>query len=179
MYSFARKTVLATALLVAVSSMAQAQERREKELRIDLVQIESVDGTTVANVGVPGSVALGIYMNNKIAIEPVVNFLSISGDGNSGNELTFGVFVPYYFRGDTGRNGLFVSPGLLYGKIGGDNPQDGTLDFGVDVGMKKSMRDNVAMRFAVGVRTGDSYEDVNGDSQIGIGASFGISVFWK
>ena len=179
MYSFARKTVLATALVVAAASVAQAQERREKELRIDLVQIQSVDGTTVANIGIPGSVALGIYMNNKVAIEPVVNFLSISGDGISGNELTFGLFVPYYFKGDTGRNGLFVSPGLEYGKVGGDNPQDGTLDYGVDVGWKKSMRDNVAMRFAAGLRTGDSYEDVNGDSQIGIGASFGISVFWK
>jgi hypothetical protein len=178
MRSFVRNSVLALAL-VTVASAAQAQDRREKELRIDLVGLQSVDGTTVLDIGLPGTVALGIYMNNKIAIEPMVNFLSISGDGNSANQLSVGVFVPYYFKGDTGRNGLFLSPGLLYSKIGGDNPQDGTVDFGVDVGLKKSMRDNVSMRFAVGVRTGDSYEDINGDSQIGIAAAFGIGVFWK
>jgi hypothetical protein len=179
MHSFVRKTMLATALLVAASSMVQAQERREKELRIDVAGLESNDGTTTFGVGLPGTVALGIYMNNKIAIEPTISFNGISGDGNSVSFLQAGVFVPYYFKGDTGRNGLFVSPGLMYSKIGGDIDGDGMIDFGVDVGVKRSMRDNVAMRIAANIRTGDSYEDANGDSTIGVGASFGIGIFWK
>lgn len=179
MYSFVRKTMLATALLVAASSMVEAQERREKELRIDVAGLESNDGTTTFGVGLPGTVALGIYMNNKIALEPTISFNSISGDGASVNFIQAGLFVPYYFKGDTGRNGLFVSPGFLYGKVGGDFAQDATIDFGVDVGIKKSLRDNVAMRVAANVRTGDSYEDANGDSTIGFGATFGIGIFWK
>jgi hypothetical protein len=179
MHSFVRKTALATVLMLAATTAAQAQERREKELRVDLVGLESNDGTTNFGIGIPGNVALGIYLNKNIAIEPTISFNSTSGDGFSASFMQFGVFVPYYLKGDTGRSGLFISPGLLYGKAGGDLESDGTVDFGVDVGWKKPMRDNVVMRIAANVRTGDSYEDVNGDSQVAIGATFGIGVFWK
>jgi len=179
MNSFVRKTMLTTALLVAASSMVEAQDRREKELRIDVAGLQSNDGTTTFGVGLPGTVALGIYMSNKIALEPTISFNSISGDGASASFMEVGLFVPYYFKGDTGRNGLFVAPGFMYGKVGGDFASDATIDFGVDVGVKKSLRDNVAMRIAGNVRTGDSYEDANGDSTIGFGATFGIGIFWK
>lgn len=178
MHSFVRKTALAATLLVAATTVSQAQERREKELRVDMVMFQTVDGNTQFGIGLPGEVALGIYLNKNIAIEPTVAFTSLSGDGFSGTMMQFGVFVPYYLKGDAGRSGLFVAPGLLYGKGGGDLETDGATDFGVDVGWKKSMRDNVVMRIAGNIRTGDSYE-IAGDSKMAIGASFGIGVFWK
>jgi hypothetical protein len=179
MKSFVRNTMLATALLLAATTTAEAQARREKELRIDLVGFQTADGNTEFGIGLPGTVALGIYMNKNIAIEPLIQFNNFSGDGFSGGIMQAGVFVPYYLKGDAGRSGLFVSPGLLYGKGTGDLESDGTFDFGVDVGVKKVMRDNVVMRIAGNLRTGDSYEDANGDSVIGFGATFGIGIFWK
>lgn len=178
MKSFVRSTMLATALLLAATT-AQAQERREKELRIDLVGFQTADGNTQFGIGLPGTVALGIYMNKNIAIEPMLQFDSFSGDNFSATMMQIGVFVPYYLKGDAGRSGLFISPGLMYGKAGGDLDSDGTIDFGVDVGVKKSLRDNVVMRIAGNIRTGDNYEDANGDSVIGFGATFGLGIFWK
>jgi hypothetical protein len=178
MKSFVRSTMLATALLLAATTV-QAQERREKELRVDFVGFQSADGNTQFGIGLPGTVALGIYLNKNIAIEPMLQFDSFSGDGFSATMMQVGVFVPYYLKGDAGRSGLFISPGLMYGKAGGDLDSDGTIDFGVDVGVKKSLRDNVVMRIAGNIRTGDNYEDANGDSVIGFGATFGLGIFWK
>lgn len=179
MHSFVRKSVMALALVAAATSVAQAQERREKELRVDLLGLSTSDGTTEFGIGIPGTVALGVYLNKNIAIEPTISFNSVSGDGFSATFLQVGVFVPYYLKGDSGRSGIFVSPGLMYGKAGGDLDSDGMVDFGVDVGMKKELRQNVVWRLAANLRTGDSYEDINGDSQIAIGATFGIGVFWR
>ncbi len=178
MKSFVRSSMIATALLLAATT-AQAQERREKELRIDLVGFSSVDGNTQFGIGLPGQVALGIYLNKNIAIEPTISFDSFSGDGFSATMMQVGVFVPYYLKGDAGRSGLFVSPGLMYGKAGGDLDSDGTIDFGVDVGVKRTMRENVVMRIAGNIRTGDNYQDAGGDSVIGFGATFGLGIFWK
>ena len=178
MKSFVRSTMLATALLLAATT-AQAQERREKELRVDFIGFQSADGNTEFGIGIPGQVALGIYLTKNIAIEPTIAFNSLSGDGFSATLMQVGVFVPYYLKGDAGRSGLFIAPGLMYGKAGGDLDSDGTIDFGVDVGLKHMLRTNVVMRVAGNIRSGDSFQDANGDSVIGFGATFGIGVFWK
>lgn len=176
---FVRKALVLAALMVVAVPSLEAQERRTKEVRLDLVGFETVDGNSEFGFGLPGTVALGIYLNKNIAIEPQVSFSSFSGDGFSANVLQFGAFLPYYFRGDFGQNGLFVAPGLTYSKAGGDLDSDGVVDFGVDVGVKKSIRENLSWRLAGTIRTGDSYEDAAGDSQIAIGARFGIGIFWK
>ena len=178
-----RRLTAVTSLLGGVAllcaSSLSAQESRQKEIRLDFASVQSVAGSTQLSVGFPGTVAFGIYMNKNIAIEPQLSFASFSGGGSSISLLNAGLFVPYYLGGDFGRTGLFVSPGFMYGKVGGDLAADGALDLGVDFGFKKKVRDMVSMRLAATLRTGDSYKDVNGDSKLAFGASFGIGYHWK
>jgi hypothetical protein len=118
------------------------------------------------------TIALGIYLNDKIAIEPSLSIANFSPDG--GDATTFiglGVAVPYYLAGDRGRSGVFVAPVLNIGKI---TDVDATTDFGIDVGYKKKMNDKISWSAAGMFRTGDST-----DPESMLGARFGLSVFWR
>lgn len=167
------RPLLALTLLVSATGSLEAQ-RRDKELRLDLAAFQSSDGTTSIDVGFPGSVAFAIYMNSNFAIEPTFQISNVSGDFVDGTLYALGVFAPYYFKGDAGRNGLFVSPGVLFAGGSGDfDPGDSQINYGVDLGLKKAWRDNVSWRFAATFRDGDSFADPV------IGATIGIGVFWK
>ena len=133
---------------------------------------------TLAAVALPGSVALAFYMNESVAIEPQLGLLFVSGedgagDDFSGTELSAGLFVPFYLKGDTGRSGFFMSPGLLITKGTGDLETDAAVDYGIDVGMKMTRNDRVSTRFAVTLRDGDSFADAT------LGATFGVGLFWR
>lgn len=171
MLSVIRRAVAVASLVMVSASVAQAQVKVE-EIRLDLVNFVSQDGLRVFGVGAPGAVAIGIYLNDKIALEPSLSFANIKADGfDAENVIQFGLFAPYYIAGDRGRSGLFIAPGLNISKFG---DADAEIDFGTDVGLKKKMSDKVSWRAALGVRTGDSTAD-----ELRIGGTFGFSVFWR
>ncbi len=174
MKSMFRGAFAVLALTALAVGSAEAQERRSKEIRLDMISFQASDGSSVGFVAFPAAnVALGIYLNQKVAIEPMVGMNFISGDNFSGQVLSFGTFVPYYFKGDGGRSGLFLSPGLMFSKGTGDLETDGEFDYGVDFGFRKVWRDNLSWRGALTLRDGDSFDDM------AIGASFGLGLFWK
>ncbi len=165
--------VAAVAVISAGSLEAQFGSLKVEEIRLDLASF-----TTASNIGsdltlfAPGALSLGIYLNDKIAIEPSLLFNNNSPEGQDAtNTFAFGVMVPFYFAGDRGHNGLFIAPGLAIAKSG-DN--DAMTDFGADIGYKKAMNDKVSWRAAATIRTGDSTGD-----EMEIGAVFGFSVFWR
>lgn len=171
MRSALRRAVAVASLVVVSATVAQAQLRVE-EIRVDLAQLQSAGGTTLLGAGIPGSVALGIYLNDKIALEPTLGFAYIKPDGvDAATIITLGVFAPYYFAGDRGHNGLFVAPGL---EISKQTDVDASIDFGADIGYKKAITQKVSWTLAGTVRAGDSY-----DPDTAIGARFGLSVFWR
>ena len=171
MLSVLRRAV-AVAALVALSAGAAEAQLSIEEIRLDIGGFQTVNGFTEVRLAVPGGVAVGIYLSNNIALEPSVSFTNRSASGFSASLITFGLFAPYYLAGDRGRNGLFVAPGLQITKVT-DDPAE--IDFGADVGYKKAMNDKVSGRIAANVRTGDSFPD----NKIAIGATFGVSIFWK
>jgi hypothetical protein len=174
MKSMFRGAFAVLALSALAVGSAEAQERRSKEIRLDMISFQTSDGNSAGGIAFPAAnVALGIYLNQKVAIEPMVGIDFISGDNFSGQVLSFGAFVPYYFKGDGGRSGLFLSPGLMYSKGTGDIETDGEMDYGVDFGFRKVWRDNLSWRGALTLRDGDSFGDM------AIGASFGLGLFWK
>jgi hypothetical protein len=170
MLSVLRRAV-AVASLVAVSAGAAQAQLKVEELRVDLANLAATDGTTRFGAGIPGSLALGIYLNDKIALEPTLSLSHFSPDGgDASTTITLGVFAPYYLAGDRGRNGLFVAPGVMITKI---TDVDALIDFGADIGYKKAMSDKVSWSVAGTFRDGDS----SAESVIGLRA--GLSVFWR
>jgi hypothetical protein len=171
MLSVLRRAV-AVAALVALSAGAVEAQLSIEEIRLDVAGFRTVDGNSEFGVAAPGAVAIGIYLNDKLALEPSFSFTNFSPDvGDSFSITTFGLFAPFYIAGDRGRNGLFVAPGLEIAKI---TDIDAAIDFGADIGYKKAMNDKVSWRAAANLRTGDSTND-----EMSIGATFGFSIFWK
>lgn len=174
--------IAAAALLAAIASPLAAQ--RQKEIRVDLASVASNDGTTIVNVGFPATtntilvpqiplgIAFGIYMNKNIAIEPTVQLISLSGNGSSSTNWGLAVAVPYYFAGDFGKSGWFVSPALSYTDIEGS--ADAILGYGADVGLKWTWKDMVSWRAAAFV----AQTDIDG-AEATFGAKFGMGFRWK
>lgn len=99
MLSVLRRAV-AVASLVAVSAGAAQAQLKVEELRVDVAGLQASGGSTIFGAGIPGGLALGIYLNDKIALEPTLNLAHISPDG--GDAVTIievGVFAPYYLAG--------------------------------------------------------------------------------
>jgi hypothetical protein len=168
-----RSLVLGAVALAMSATTASAQMMsKPKEVRIDMAQVMISDGTTGIDLGFPGSLAIAIYLNDNIAIEPNFNLGFLSGDGFSGGNFGVGVMVPYYLAGDQGKTGFFVAPGLMLGKGFGDFDSDMAVDFGVDLGIKREWKGNVGQRFAITLRDGDSYADMV------FGAVAGITLRW-
>lgn len=167
--------VVAAATLFAAGASPLAAQSREKEIRLDFATVTTSDGRTEVGLGYPGTFALGIYMNENLAIEPQLGFryFSDSDADTDGGELSAGVFAPWYFNGDTGRSGLFLSPGVTLTKGIGDNDTDALFDYGLDLGVKMGRSDRVSTRLALTLRDGDRFTDP------ALGASFGLGMFWR
>lgn len=180
MLSVIRRAVAVASLLVVSSSVAQAQVDL-REIRIDFASLTSVDGNTVFSLGGPSSrigglagspvsVALGVYLSDKIALEPSFSIVNISPDvGDATTFIGFGLWAPYYLN--SGKEGVFLAPGL---EILKQSDVDAMIDFGADVGFKKAINDNLSWRAAAGFRTGDMTND-----ELAIVATFGFSWFLK
>lgn len=155
----------------AVSAQAQMGGLKVEEIRIDLASINITNGTFL-EAGIPGSLALGVYLNDKLALEPTLGFAYLKPDGaaDGTSVVSLGVFAPYYFAGDRGHSGLFVAPGVSITKV---TDIDAAIDFGADIGFKGKMSDKVSWRAAAQLRDGDSFTDAS------IGGSFGLSVWWR
>lgn len=184
MLSVIRRAVAVASLMVVSASAAQAQIEL-REIRIDLASFYTVDGNTTLTlggptnrvggmiggmIGSPVSVALGVYLNDKIALEPSFSIVNFSPDvGDATTFISFGLAAPYYLQ--SGKAGLFVSPNLDIIKA---TDVDAQIDFGADVGYKKAINDNLSWRAAAGFRTGDTTND-----ELALIATFGFSWFLK
>ena len=175
MLSVLRRAV-AVATVAAFSAgavEAQMGGLKVEEIRVDIAGLSMISGDrTIFGVGIPGSVALGIYLNDKIALEPTLGLTHVSPEfGAAATTISIGVFAPYYLAGDRGHNGLFVAPGVMISK---STNRDAAIDFGADVGYKKAITDKVSWSAAGMLRAGDST-----DPDMELGARFGLSVFWR
>ena len=180
MLSVLRRAVAVASLLVVSASVAQAQIEL-REIRIDLASVSSFDGNTVFALGGPtnritgltggpASVAVGIYLNDKIALEPSLSLVNVSPDvGDATTFIGFGLAAPYYFN--SGKAGLFVAPNIEILKA---TDIDANIDFGADIGYKKAINDNLSWRAAAGFRTGDTTND-----ELAIVGTFGFRFFLK
>jgi hypothetical protein len=173
MKSFVRGSLLVAAIAMAAATSPVGAQGRDKEIRLDMLSLQTSDGNTAIGAGFPGTLALAFYMNQNIAIEPQVGLMFLSGDGAEGSVITAGVFAPWYFAGDAGRTGFFVSPGVEFSKGSGDFEGDAVIDFGADLGLKMRYRENISTRFALTLRDGDSFNESV------IGATFGVGLFWR
>ena len=175
MLSVLRRAVAVAAVAAVSAGAVEAQmgNLKVEEIRIDLAGFEMVaDQYTAFGVTLPGAIAVGIYLNDKIALEPTLSFTSVTPEGfDAVSIFSLGLFAPYYFQGDRGHNGFFVAPGVEITKI---TDVDALIDFGADAGYKKALNDKVSWRAALQIRSGDST-----DPEMLIGGVFGLSVFWR
>jgi hypothetical protein len=142
-----------------------------EEIRIDLAGLSTTNGTRLFG-GIPGAIALGIYVSDAVALEPRASFEYVNPDvkpeGESGSlNLDFGVYAPVYFSGNRGRSGIFVAPGISITKRA---DTDATIDVGADIGYKVRSSDRLSWRVAAELRNFDQME---------LGGRFGLSIFWR
>lgn len=167
-----RGLVAATVLAAVVSTTATAQDGRQYEVRMDFVSVLTSDGATQIGVAFPGQLALGIYLNQNIAIEPSVGYQHFS-NGASGGDLHVGLALPYYFAGDFGKTGFFIAPAVSMNKGTGDFDTDAQVNYGVDAGIKVTYRDRISTRWAAVLRDGDSF------GEMAFGVSAGVGIFFR
>jgi hypothetical protein len=167
--------VCAAAAMLAAGASPLAAQARDKEIRLDFASLSTSDGRTQVGVGYPGTFALGIYMNENLAIEPQIGLTYVNDNDTdeSSGVINAGLFAPWYFNGDAGRTGLFVSPGITVTKGFGDNDFDALFDYGLDLGVKLGRSDRVSTRLALTLRDGDTFNDP------ALGAVFGVGMFWR
>jgi hypothetical protein len=170
-----RRTLLLSAAALALQATTASAQliSRPTEVRIDLAGIVVRNGSTEVGLGLPGTLAVAVYLNERVAIEPRVLLDVRRGEGFNGGEVGLGLAVPYYLAGGEGRTGLFAAPVIEIGKGFGDFVTAMAVDFGADVGIKREWKPNVGQRIALTLRTGDSTSD-----EVAIGAVFGISLRW-
>jgi hypothetical protein len=169
MLSVLRRAVAAAVLVGATAVTAEAQMggMKVEEISITMVNLSSNDGGSTFGLNFPGGLSLGLYLNDKIALEPTLGFNSVSPDGaDSFSVITIGTLVPYYLGTDRGMTGLYIAPGFWMTKA---TDVDAVTSVGVDVGFKKNWKPNVSWRFSAGMRSTD------GESTIVAGA--GVSIF--
>ena len=168
-----RSLVLGAAALALATTTASAQLlNRPKELRLDLAALSVQDGSTELGFVLPGTLAIAVYLTDNVAIEASAFLDLYSGEGFRGGEFGVGVAVPYYFSGGQGKTGLFVAPVIEIRKGFGDFLTVLAMDVGADVGIKREWKPNVGQRFALTLRDGDSFADIE------IGATAGITIRW-
>lgn len=163
----------ALVLAPALSANTLQAQGRPMEIRLDFIGVETSDGDTFLNLEFPGSVALAFYMTPQFAIEPKVFFANFSSDDVDGSFYGAGLFFPFYLTADNGKSGFFISPGLELSGGSGDFDQDSQVDYGIDLGVKNPVRENISLRFALTLRDGDSY------NKAAFGATFGIGLHWR
>jgi len=166
----ALRTILAGAVLLATmatAASAQFSQVRVEEVRIDLAGLSTTGGTRL-QAGIPGALALGVYLSDAVALEPRASFDYSKPDGEDGTlNLDFGVYAPFYLSGNRGHSGLFLAPGVSVTKLG---DADATFDFGADLGYKIGATDRMSWRVAAEVRNFDDLQ---------IGGRFGVSIWWR
>jgi hypothetical protein len=165
--------VLGAAALALLASPASAQvSGRPLEVRIDVAAVAAQQGSAGFAIGLPGRLAVAVYLDERIAIEPSFLLRFDRGEAFAGGEFGLGVAVPYYFSGGVGKAGLFVAPVVEISKGFGDFVTAMTTDFGADIGVKREWRPNVGQRIALTLRDGDSYAEPE------FGVVAGITVRW-
>lgn len=169
----------AALLLIALASPLAAQsEKKPLELRVQLAGVTVGENFTSASVSLPGAFAFAWYLSPRVAIEPrlQLSFSSVevaSGDKRNVGALSVGAFLPLYLRADGGRSGLFIAPGIAIAEPFGDIDAPRVVQGGVDVGLKRRLGERMATRWAVELR------DYDNSDELTVGASFGLSFFWR
>ena len=169
--------VLLSAAPLVQPTVAHAQGG-QIELRLDAVRVQSMSKNLLLGVSVPGSAAIAWYLTSSVAIDARLVGLSFTStelpNGSTRKTTTtqFAAYLPIHFAGSRGRSGVFVAPGFSYGRSSGTGLSGKALTtWGVEAGVKKSVRGNVSLRVAA------TYED--GDRPETIGATGGVSVFFR
>ena len=172
------RVLFAALILFPLSLSAQSQSRGFREVRFDLLSYSKGEaGNYGLGIGVPSSVALGFYLSDRIAIEPSLSFnlqyFEGSGESSSESVSTYSaaVYVPVYLsRSAQGRSGFFVAPGVGAASRG----EDDALLLGINAGLKMSRNEKISSVIMVNLRSEEAAY-----SQTFIGASFGLSYFFK
>lgn len=162
MRSFPGRFLLAMVAVSTVAVSSAAAQSKPVEFRLGLAGI-SFDPTSVS-LGFPGAVAVGFFLNDRVALEPSV-FGSFEEDDTN---IGVGASLPFYLSGDHGKKGLFVAPAVSVVKF-----QDNDADFNIGAA--------AGIKFPVGTSGvgGRLAAEINDIENINVGVSFGITYHWS
>lgn len=182
-----RITIVVVALAL-IGPAAQAQEKAT-ELTAGLFGVgyttcEDCDGVLeIATGGAEGnlftggggsSFGAGFYMSPGAAIEPTLNFRSISVDDYDLTVLGLGIAAPLYFAKNWGRSGTYLAPRVGYNRLSLDGKSVSQYSLGLAFGSKSALNDLAAFRIQVSFDYG--FEGDLAATQ-SFGLFLGLSVF--
>ena len=132
-----------------------------------------------APLGAPANVSVAYYLNEQIAIEPVLIFAHFKPEGSDATDL-FGltVSVPIYLKKGWGKaGGLFIAPSVGMGRLSSGGSSSSQNHFGVAAGTKLKVSDNIFWRIQGNFESGMENSDDAIPSYTSFGASFGLSAY--
>lgn len=175
-----RNAGLAVLVLAVSASTAVAQAKGKWELGVDFVgfDIETPDGGSATNtlsILGGGSIRAGKMITDKISIEPMISFTSISG-GGSVSFTSLEVAALWHLKAVTANTvGWFVRPVFGFNSVSGGGSSSSNTQFGVGFGMKKQLKNILVMR-------AEAYylmtpEDAPSLAYTNLGVRGGLSIF--
>lgn len=169
--------LFALAVLTIAASTAKAQQRQQTaELGIDAGVSIGFDTPRHTTVSIPvPAIRLGLYLNDRVSIEPRIGFQSIHDDAGTFTAYTGEAGVLFHFENDPIGRGLYARPFAgLVGSSGGGSSDTQTF-FGGGLGLKEPF----ASRFASRLEVNYSHmtAPTGGSASNSLGILFGISVF--
>jgi hypothetical protein len=179
---YLRNAGLAVLALAVSASTAVAQAKGKWELGVDFVGLnintpDGGSGTTTIGVGGGGSIRAGKMISDKLSIEPMLSFTSISGGGGSSfSSTSIEVAALWHLKAvSANAPGWFVRPVFSFTSNSGGGSSSSNTQFGAGFGMKKQLKSILVMR-------AEAYflmtpEDAPSPSMTDMGLRGGLSIF--
>jgi hypothetical protein len=163
-------------VMTAASADAQKSSARPIELGLDGGISVGFDDPNVTTVSLPvQALRVGFFMNDKLSLEPRVNFNSVSGGGVSIRSYALELGALYHLGGHMKGNGLYVRPFAGIAGVSGDvSGSDAFLGAGVGVKMPFAQR-----RLATRLEANLGHAFTEGGGSNGLGVLFGVSLFHR
>jgi hypothetical protein len=172
-----RRTLLVLGALVGSAVATGAQQRQfPAELGIDAGVSVGFDTprATVVSIPVP-AVRLGIFLNDRVSVEPKVGFQSIHDDTGTNTLYSGEMGLLYHFEKNPVGRGMYARPfvGFVGSNLGGSS--DTQTFYGAGLGLKTPFANRFASRLEVNYS--HMTAPTGGSAANSLGILFGLSVF--
>jgi hypothetical protein len=180
--ALASMAAVAPAFAQDAAAPAAANGGRTMEYGIDAGVSLNMGTPKVTTVSIPvGTFRAGFYVNDRVSLEPMVNFSSHSGGGASSYDYNAALGLLWHFHDSPVGNGPYIRPfaGFTGSHFSGGSSSGSSSDglAGAGLGVKLPWGERMAWRFEANYTHVFESNNTPGFSNNNIGLNAGISYF--